>query len=193
MSRAIYAAVVFDLDGTLTVPTLDFVRMRKELDIPTGDITREIPKLPPDAQQRAWAIIERHEEEAITRQTPQPGALELLHECHAAGMFSGVVTRNTRRSVNHFMTRFNVKFDGVITRDEPPLKPHPESVLRLLHKWHVPPAETLVVGDYRHDIEAGRMAGARTCFYQNPGVPFSGEGADHVVRSMQDLRAILFA
>ena len=192
MSKAVYTAVVFDLDGTLTVPTIDFVQMRKELGIPAGDITKEIPKLSPDEQQRAWATIQRHEEEAITRQTPQHGAMELLRECRASGMRTGLVTRNTRRSVDHFMARFNVSFDGIVTRDEPPLKPHPESVLRLLHRWHVPPAVTLVVGDYRHDIEAGRMAGTRTCFYQNPGVPFSGEGADHVVHSMQELHAILF-
>lgn len=190
--KAVYTAIVFDLDGTLTVPTLDFNAMRTEVGISSGDLTTEIPKLSPDAQKLAWAVIQRHEEEAIARQAPQPGALELLNECRHAGMLMGIVTRNTRRSINHFMARFKVGFDGIITREEPPLKPHPDSVLRLLTRWNVKPGSTLVVGDYRHDIEAGRRAGTRTCFYQNRGVPFSGDGADFVVNSMQELRAILF-
>jgi len=191
--KAVYKAVVFDLDGTLTVPTLDFNAMRAEIGIAAGDLTTEIPKLSPDAQKLAWAVIQRHEEEAIARQTPQPGALELLNECRLAGILMGIVTRNTRRSINHFMARFKVDFDGIITREEPPLKPHPDSVLRLLTKWNVKPPSTLVVGDYRHDIEAGRRAGTRTCFYQNKGVPFSGDGADFVVNSMRELHSLIFS
>jgi hypothetical protein len=35
-------------------------------------------------------------------------------------------------------------------------------------------------------------AGTRTCFFQNPGLPFYGEKADFVVRSMAELQAIVW-
>lgn len=188
-----YHAVIFDMDGTLTVPVLDFNAIRDEIGLDTrGDLSDDILRLDPVAQARAWAVVERHEQRAMEQQTLQTGALELLARCRSTGMRVGLATRNTRASVDHFMHRFNFQFDGITTREEPPLKPHPRAILRLIDPWGVPPALTLVVGDFRHDIESGYAAGTRTCFFQNPGVPFTGERADFVVDSMQALAELIF-
>lgn len=54
-------AVVFDLDGTLTVPVLDFARMRRETGILHGDILVELEKMDTENRKRCEAIIERIE------------------------------------------------------------------------------------------------------------------------------------
>ena len=41
-------------------------------------------------------------------------------------------------------------------------KPHPEPVLTALELLDAPPAETVFIGDSRHDLECGRAAGVKT-------------------------------
>ena len=54
-------------------------------------------------------------------------------------------------------------FDIVIGCDDVThSKPHPEPVLKAVKKLGVLPAETVFVGDSRHDMESGRAAGVKT-------------------------------
>ena len=65
MSDHAFAALVFDMDGTLTRPALNFMDIRAELGLPPGeDLVRQIDALGPREQRAAWAVIEAHEEEA---------------------------------------------------------------------------------------------------------------------------------
>lgn len=50
--RPVYA-VVFDLDGTLTRPYLDFGQLRQQLGISDGDILKGVTGLPPVEQGQA--------------------------------------------------------------------------------------------------------------------------------------------
>ena len=192
MTHPRYKALIFDMDGTLTRPALDFRLIRQEIgrDI-EGDLAHGIEALPPAEQARAWAIIEAHEERAMREQELQSGAEGLVRECRRRNVKVGVVTRNLRRSVDHLCARYGIEFDAVLTREFPHLKPDPAPVLHMLRQWGLAPADTLVVGDYLHDIDCGRAAGADTCFFQNPGQPFFGENADYLVNSMAELRPIV--
>jgi HAD superfamily hydrolase (TIGR01509 family) len=188
----LFDALIFDMDGTLTRPVLDFGAIRRELGIPQGDIVEAIRSRSAGEQKIAWAVIERHEEDALERQVLQPGCLELLARCRSEGLRLGLVTRNAPRSVAHFCSRYGVTFDGVVTRDFPQMKPHPGPVLHLLKEWNVPSSRALVIGDYIHDVESGRAAGTRTCFFQNPGLAFHGQNADYTVSSMAELENLIF-
>ncbi len=42
-------------------------------------------------------------------------------------------------------------------------KPHPEVLLRIMRRFNCPPRATLVVGDSRFDMEAGKRARCRLC------------------------------
>ena len=132
------------------------------------------------------------EDKALRQQKLQEGCLELLQACSRNHVKTGVVTRNARRSVDHFCREHGVRFDGVITREFSVLKPHPGPILHLLEKWRMDPGLVLTVGDYLYDIECGRAAGTKTCFFQNPGKPFYGENADFVVNSMAELERLVF-
>jgi len=192
MTAPRYRALVFDMDGTLTVPTLDFQAIRREIGILSGDLTGEIAKLEPDEQRKAWAVIEAHEARAMAEQVLQEGAEDLLRECRRRAVKVGVVTRNARPSVDHLCRKYGLRFDAVVTREFPFLKPHPAPVLHMLEAWCLEPGRVLVVGDYLHDIDCGRAAGADTCFFQNPNVEFHGQNADFVVSSMAALSRIVF-
>lgn len=187
-----FEALVFDMDGTLTRPVIDFDGLRRDLGMAQGDLVDEIEKLPPEQQRAAWAIVERHEARAMEELQPQEGCAEFLAKCNRNGIKLGVVTRNVQRSVDLFCRQCGVAFDGVVTREFGILKPRPEPVQHLLEQWRIAPGAALMIGDYVYDIQSGKAAGTRTCFFHNPGHSFYGQEADHVVRSMVELDRLVF-
>ena len=59
--------VIFDMDGTLTVPVLDFGEMRSRLGLPQGtDILTTVMRMPAGQRAQAMRIIEQLEEEGYT-------------------------------------------------------------------------------------------------------------------------------
>jgi len=57
-------------------------------------------------------------------------------------------------------------FRSVLSGDDVTnIKPHPEPFQKTLHKLGADPESTLVIGDNRTDIQAGRAAGTQTCLF----------------------------
>ena len=155
--------VIFDLDGTLLEPALDFNAIRAEIGLPpTLPMLEVMEALDPAARRRAYAILDRHEAEAAARSQLMPGAKELLAALRRRGIKLAVLTRNSRVSVDAACRRHGLEFDAVSTRETHRPKPDPDGVHGLMKAFGVGPGETVVVGDYRFDIEAGRSAGVRT-------------------------------
>lgn len=76
----VISGVIFDMDGTLTEPVLNFEEMRRRVGIsPTRDILAHVNSLPKEEKARALEIIESIEEEAHKKLTLQPGTVELLN------------------------------------------------------------------------------------------------------------------
>ena len=186
-----FKGVIFDMDGTLTLPALDFSEMRRELGIPSGDLATAIAEWPETERQRAWACIERHEAEAREAMELQDGAVPLLRDLRRAGVRVGVLTRNTAETVAHLAETFDVAFDVVVDRAFHSMKPDPGPLLHILETWKIPAGEAVMIGDYADDVACARAAHVRSVFYQNPDMPFHGEGADAVVHSMHELRELL--
>ena len=88
-----------------------------------------------------------------------------------------MLTRNGRSAVDRALARFTAlsadDFDVIVTRDDGDVapKPAPDGVLHAAAAMGVPPKETLVVGDFLLDMQAGRAAGAVTAHLLNHGVP----------------------
>ncbi len=186
--------IIFDMDGTLTVPVLDFKRIRRELNITdaSADIVEEINNRSEDGQREAWALIERYEEEAAANCRFQPDAGSVLDRFASAGIRLAVITRNTRRSADIVLGRLGVKFDPILTREFPFLKPSPEPVRHILTCWQLNPRNVMMVGDYIHDIISGRDAGTHTCYYRGPALydAWSDE-ADFTVSSYAELSSLV--
>src|SRR5438477_11353135 len=92
------AAVLFDMDGTLTEPMLDFPRIRADMGIGERPILESMAEMNPDERLRAERVLHRHEEEAARLSKLNPGCRELIDWLAAAGIGTALITRNSRRS-----------------------------------------------------------------------------------------------
>jgi HAD superfamily hydrolase (TIGR01509 family) len=185
-------AVIFDLDGTLTEPVLDFDAIREEIGLPErGPILEQLERLTAAERARAEAVMLRHERAAIARATLSDGCADLLGHLRAQAIPISILTRNVREVVNTFARMFTFEFHAIYTREDGPPKPSPEGALSLCRAMGVDPAHTLAVGDYKFDVIAGRDAGCRTVLVDRDGLA-AHELADWgppdlVVKSLREL------
>lgn len=181
---------VFDMDGTLTVPQHDFDGLRARLGLPKGvDILSGIAAAPFADQLRLHAEVEAWEGEHAERAVASEDARQLLERLQ--GRRLGVLTRNTR---THALRTLQVCgladfFDpaDVLGRDSAPAKPDPGGVILLAKRWALHPARLVMVGDWIHDVEAGRRAGARTVWVDRRGHGRFAGSADLSVRSLTEV------
>ena len=192
-------AILFDFDGTLTRPdSLDFQRLREELSSPAGaPILEYIQGLPPDRRRRCLRVLHRFEMEGAARSRPNDGAEELIRELQEKGLPLAVVSRNSRaavvRALENFPSIGPSDFDVIISRDDDVLpKPHPAGIRLAASTMGVSEGETLVVGDFHFDIDAGLRAGAPTVFLTNGRMePPDTLTPDYVVETLAQVGALV--
>ena len=187
-----YKGLIFDMDGTLTVPAIDFISVRRELGILEGDLVPIIEAWPAARREWAWQLIERYEDEVRSKTKLQAGVHTALVKFHQAGIKLGILTRNSQLGVDALLEILDIEFDAILTRDHTHIKPAPEPVWEIAKSWNMAAEETLVIGDYIHDIECGNAAGAKTCFFANPGLASYADLADFTVSSFAELEALVF-
>ncbi|MDP9173429.1 MAG: HAD family hydrolase [Planctomycetota bacterium] len=155
-------AILFDMDGTLTQPILDFPRLKAEMGIGTEPILEALAKMEGARRESALAILERFEEQAAAESTLNPGCRELLEWINQQKLGIALITRNSRRSVRTFLQRHPLPIDILITREDGPFKPSPVPLGKACKSLKVSPGEAWMVGDGRYDVEAGHAAGIAT-------------------------------
>ena len=155
-------AVIFDLDGTITEPYLNFDMIRAEIGLlpDAGPLLEAMEKMIPAERKKAEEILYKHEQVAIEHSTLNAGADETLKQLRQMGIQIGVMTRNTRSNASAVAKKHNIKFDAVVDRNDGPVKPDPFGVKMLCKHFKVQPQETLVVGDYLFDLQSAKKAGA---------------------------------
>jgi len=139
----------------------------------TGEVFRHVGL--PDTPQNAHDYLETYLEllPLELADGPQgrvlPGVLELLETLHhRADVVQGLLTGNLKRGAEFKLTHYKVwhYFEfGAFADDSPrrnDLGPH---ALRRAKEWHTvdfDPANIFILGDTPHDIECGKVIGART-------------------------------
>lgn len=159
---------IFDLDGTLTVAQHDFPAIRRELQVPPDeDILEYLGRLPIEQRRRLNEQLDAIELRLAQEVAPAPGAAELIRELHRRELRLGILTRNIREvamaSLEHIGVLDCFDPEHIIGRNDAPPKPAPDGIQRLLSSWQLSRDETVMVGDFRFDLEAGRAAGCYTC------------------------------
>ncbi|KAI3430102.1 uncharacterized protein J3R85_008245 [Psidium guajava] len=180
--RARLRGVVFDMDGTLTVPAIDFAAMyravlgddeyrRIRAESRTGiDILHHIEDWSPDRQRTAYEVIADYERQALDRLQIMPGAAELCGFLDSKNLRRGLITRNVRSAVDLFHQRFGIIFSPALSREFRPYKPDPAPLLHICSSWEVQPSEVMMVGDsLKDDVMCGKRAGAFTCLLDQTG------------------------
>ncbi|MBE7559796.1 HAD family hydrolase [bacterium] len=155
--------VLFDLDGTLTRPMIDFASLKTSLGLPAdGDILVDLANLPERQRRRAMLRLEAVELAAARQAVAAAGARELLTELSRRGIYTVVVTRNSRASLDLTLERLGLEVDLSLAREDAAPKPDPDGILKACRHFRIPSEHMLVVGDYKYDVEAGRLAGCPT-------------------------------
>ena len=185
--RGAAKAFIFDLDGTLTIPQLDFASIRAEMGITDGPILEELEALAPSQAEAARKVLEAHEEKAAITSTLQPGARELLDELRRRNIPPAILTRNSRRSLDTVIKKHRLQVNETLSREEAPVKPSPEPVLLLCDRLGTEPANTLVTGDYIFDIESANRAGAISVLLLNQNNSRFSEEADLKIGHLREI------
>jgi phosphoglycolate phosphatase len=177
-------AVIFDFDGTLAETNIDFAKMRQRsyelvrqwelweedmgenryvlevLEAAAEKLARE-PERRAEFERQAAQVLVEVEMETVASAYPYPGVTEALRKLVDCGYKIGIVTRNCRECVRHFLARHPFPHEVLLTRDDVELvKPHPAHLLAALEKLAVEPGRAIMVGDHRSDIECALAAGA---------------------------------
>jgi HAD superfamily hydrolase (TIGR01509 family) len=185
------AAILFDMDGTLTAPLLDFDAIRRDMGIGSGPILETLKRMAAAERATAQAVLDRHEDRAAADSTLNPGCRELLAWIDAEGILSAVVTRNTRRSLRTVFDRHGLHIDVRVTRDDGKYKPDPAPLHLACERLGVSSDQTWMVGDGSHDIEAGVAAGMRTVWISH-GSPRTFDAKPwRVVNDLPELQQLL--
>src|SRR5688572_19664763 len=160
-------AVLFDMNGTLTRPMLDFPRIKAEMGIGQRPILEAMAEMTADQRRKAQAVLDRHEEEAARLSTLNPGCHELLDRLAALKIRTALITRNSPGSVQTVVGLHGLKIDVTISRDDARPKPHPDPLMLACDRLGVTPPSAWMVGDGEFDVAAGLAAGARTVWIRH--------------------------
>ncbi|MHC4713855.1 MAG: HAD family hydrolase [Planctomycetota bacterium] len=186
-------AVIFDMDGTITEPLLDFPRIKSEIGLPPDrGLLESIAAMNEVARGRAEGILLEHELAAASTSTLNPGVREALDKIVSTGLKVAVLTRNCRRGVEIVSARHDLRFDSIVTREDSAPKPDPDGILLASRQMGVRPTECILVGDYEFDMRAGRAAGAITVLFSPDGRAFPTK-PDFTIGSMAQLPGIVAA
>ncbi|MCU0879572.1 MAG: HAD family hydrolase [Pirellulaceae bacterium] len=187
--------LIFDLDNTLVDSRLDFDAMRREMGIPADTpILESLERLSLEDAARCREILHRHELAGAARAILLPGVEGLWTEVERRGLRSAIVTRNSLPVAQATLEKVGLTVELLLTRDCGPTKPDPWPIRTTCEQWSLEPAEVVVIGDYRFDIECGRAAGARTVLLTHCGTPHlypNDEEADLVLSSLAEFPRLL--
>ncbi len=111
------------------------------------------------------AFLAHYRRHLLDTTVPFPGVPESLREW--AGTYQmAVLTNKSLDMTQAILSGLSLDryFTDVVGGDSPDgKKPHPGGLLRIMRSRCASPGETLMVGDSRNDVLAGKQAGVRTC------------------------------
>ncbi len=186
--------IIFDLDGTITEPFLDFDRIRSDMGIAKdgGSILELLETMPEQEKEKCLEILDRHEKTAVERSTLNDGAKETIEKLRHMSLKIGLLTRNTRQNALAVCEKHGLNFDAIIDRNDGPVKPDAFGVMSLCKQFNTAPARAFVVGDYLHDLLAAKAAGATAVLIANhKNCDQFKEHADFVIHSLRELPELI--
>jgi len=185
-------AVVFDFDGTLARPVLDFPLMKRRIaalakdylnrptepdQTPALEWIEALAKNLGEAQARSFrnrshALIQDMEEEAASRTSLFEFVRPALKRLRSRGISPAVITRNNRQAVATVFPDAENFVSALLTREDVgAVKPDPAHLLAALRAVGVGPSEALMVGDHPSDMLTARRAGTFAGAVASGGTP----------------------
>lgn len=178
------AGVIFDMDGTLVKPCIDFADMRRRIyDIADsdpflkgnsdrGDVLKLYETFSPSGKIEAKEVFDDIERRAIGAMELMDGVGELCEYLDSKGLRRAVLTRNVRAGIDAMHDilhkEASVKnFHPAVSRNTKgedggtlASKPAPDGILHICGVWNCDPCRVIMVGDSSaDDIAAASRAG----------------------------------
>lgn len=154
--------IIFDMDGTLTKPNVDFAAIEREIGTKVGFIIDYAERSIPEERKRALDILERYEAQAAMESELNEGVVEMLEFVSKKQLKKALLTRNSRKSVETVLRKHNLHFEFIVSREDTKPKPAPDPIFLLSKKMNIHTDHLLMVGDYKYDIICGKAAGTKT-------------------------------
>ena len=152
--------LLFDMDGTLTEPLLDFPAIRRDLGLEPGAPILEALAAMTDAERgEANAKLDLHEKRAAEASQLADGCHDLLDHVAAIGLPYAVVTRNSRHALELVWDKHRLPACETVTRDDAQHKPDPEPLRLAASRLGLSAEACWMIGDGQYDVEAARAAG----------------------------------
>ncbi|MBR3503597.1 MAG: HAD-IA family hydrolase [Clostridia bacterium] len=210
-------AVLFDLDGTL-LDTLDDLtasvahamramglrpRTRDEVRAFVGNGARPLCEkcLGEGAAEadvdRLQALFQAHYKEHLHDATaPYPGVMEALEALRSRGVKRGVVSNKFSAATRAVCELYFGGLIDAVVGEEPGVrkKPAPDTLLAVMDRLGVSPAECAMVGDSPQDILAAKAADCRSVGVTwgfRSRAELEAAGADAIADSADELSAVL--
>lgn len=191
--RRKFDGVIFDMDGTVIEPLLDFAAIRRELGVPPGrDILQALEDMQPSRRLLSEKLLLNKELSAARNARLMPAADAVLRRIHRAGLKTGLLTRNCKEAMETVLGRFpELTFDVTLSRESGPIKPEPDGIARACGQMGVQPQRTACVGDFRYDMVAARSAGTLAVLLVTGERPEFADLADVVIAGLDELPDVL--
>lgn len=155
-------AILFDMDGTITRPHIDWKTLRARVGVPEGaTIIAHIESLPHTEAAAAEAIVREVEMEAAVQSVANPGVDALFARLYDLPLKLALITNNHREAMHHVVAKFGLRFDLLLSREDATLKPAPDLFLLALERLGLGVDEVVCLGDGRYDRMACAAAGIR--------------------------------
>lgn len=126
--------------------------------------------------------------------TVKPGVKEVLEFLKMKGMKIGLVTGRVFPSEQMWAELRELSiaqfFDAVVTGSDLPRKPAPDGIIACLEKLNLTPEDSVIVGDTKSDLIAGKRAGVRVIILSNEaavGEAFAPEQPEMVIDNLTQL------
>ena len=180
---------IFDLDGTLTRPILDFPKIKAELGLPGHmGILEAMAGTSPEEREKISRKLDALEWETAGQAESAEGAQLLLEKLSAKKVTLGIVTRNKREHAIRTLSATGLhaffRTEDIIGREQAPPKPDPAGIQRLLDAWGASFRQAVMVGDFCFDLEAGRAARVATLYVDGSGAFPHRAMADLAVKNL---------
>ena len=187
---------IFDMDGTLTVSAHDFDHIRRELGLaPQAPILEALHAMPASEAAPLWESLNELEFFYAGRSSVMQGAAELLEQLIRDGKQLAILTRNTMPVVMQTLKACNIDHffpvENILDRDACIPKPSPDGINYLLKLWQAKADDTVMVGDYLYDLEAGKGAGVATIHIDTRGNIDWPEYTDLRVEKLSELTELI--
>ncbi len=183
--------IIFDMDGTLTKPNVDFTAIEREIGTKVGFIIDYAEKSSPEERNRAMEILERYEAQAAMESELNEGVHEMLEYLARKQLKKALLTRNSRKSVDTVLRKHNLHFEFIVSREDTKPKPAPDPIFLLSKRMNIRTDHLLMIGDYKYDIMCGRAAGTKTALLRYQEYVLTEITPDFEINSIREVINII--